>query len=169
MAAITNSMVSVEQYLARTEKPNCEYEDGVLHPKPMPTFSHSEIQYRATALLRKQGALAFPELTVRLSPTKFLVPDVAVVRQVEGQYLTAPALLCIEILSPEDGVGAMLAKCEKYHAWGVPFCWVIDPRKQTAWDYPAGGEPVHLDPAGLLEAGDLAVSLAELFADMRQL
>ena len=34
---------------------------------------------------------------------------------------------------PEDRLGAMLSKCEEYHAWGVPFCWVIDPVKRTAW------------------------------------
>src|SRR2546427_466977 len=118
MATTTGTLVSVEEYLARTGKPNCEYEDGVLHPKPMPTFSHSNLQYIATALLRGQGAHAFPELTVRLSPTKFLVPDVAVVRHVEGNYPTEPVILCIEILSPEQGLGEMLAKCEQYHAWG---------------------------------------------------
>jgi len=47
----------------------------------------------------------------------------------------------------------MLAKCEKYHAWGVPFCWLIDPRKQTAREYHAGSEPVRLGPAGLLQEG----------------
>ena len=49
-----------------------------------------------------------------------------------GPYPTEPVLLCCEILSPEDRLGAMLAKSEEYHTWGVPFCWVIDPAKLTA-------------------------------------
>ncbi len=75
-------------------------------------------------------------------------------------------MLCIEILSPEQGLGEMLAKYEKYHAWGVPYCWVIDPDKQTAWEYHSGGEPVKLEPTGVLRAGELAVPLAELFSGL---
>ena len=104
-------MVSIEEYLARTEKPNAEYEDGVVSPKPMPSFSHSEVEYAATRLLRKQGVIALPELTVRVcpGPMKFLVPDVAVARKIEGDYLTEPAILCFEILAPEQRLGEMLA------------------------------------------------------------
>jgi len=29
----------------------------------------------------------------------------------------------------------MIAKCEEYHAWGAPFCWILDPQEQTAWDF----------------------------------
>jgi hypothetical protein len=56
----------------------------------------------------------------------------------------------------------MLAKCEEYHAWGVPFCWVIDPIKRTAWEYHAASEPVRA--AGTLRAGELSLNLAELFS-----
>ena len=168
MATSTASpVVSVEEYLARTEKPNCESEDGVLHPKPMPTGLHAFIQSRLILLLNKLGALALPELTVRLGPTVFLVPAVAVVRRLEPDYPTEPALLCIEILSPKDGLGAMLAKCEKYHAWGVPFCWVIDPVKRVAWEYSLGGEPARLDASGQLLAGDVSVNVADLFAQLK--
>ena len=166
MASTTSTLVSVEEYLRRTEKPNAEYEDGIVYPKPMPSFSHAIVQKRSVNALDRQGAIALPELTVRLTPTKYLVPDVAVVRKIEGDYPTQPVELCIEILSPEQGLGEMLAKCEKYHAWGVPYCWVIDPEKQTAWEYHAGGEPVKLDRAGVLRAGELAISLEELFSGL---
>jgi len=60
----------------------------------------------------------------------------------------------------------MLAKCELYHAWGVPFCWVINPEKQIAWQYHSGGEPVHVDRNGTLAAaGELSIRLEELFSD----
>jgi hypothetical protein len=29
----------------------------------------------------------------------------------------------------------MLAKCQRYHGYGVPFCWVIDPVSCRAWEY----------------------------------
>ena len=74
-------------------------------------------------------------------------------------------LLCAEILSPEDRVGATLHKCEHYHEWGVPFCWVIDPEKETAWQYHAGNEPERAEEGGVLQAGELSVRLEELFSE----
>src|SRR5580704_8273304 len=120
----TAALVSVEEYFRRTEKPYCEYIDGVLFPKAMPTLSHGFIQGLLMILLRKQGVQAFPEVTVRLSDTKYLIPDVIAARTIQGPYPSDPVLLCVEILSPTDRLVATLAKCELYHAWGVPFCWV---------------------------------------------
>jgi Uma2 family endonuclease len=158
----TTALVPVEEYLRYSEKPNCEYRDGVLYPKAMPTKLHSIIQRVLLTLLAKQGVQAFPELTVRVSPTRYLVPDVAVAGDFPGPYPTEPVLLCCEILSPEDRLGAMLGKCEEYHAWGVPFCWVIDPVKRTAWEYHSASEPARA--TATLRAGELAVELEELFS-----
>ncbi len=163
MSATT--IVSVEDYLHRTEKPYCEYLDGVLYPKAMPTKLHALVQYMLQVLLRRQGVESLAEVRVLLSPTKYLIPDVIAAPEIQGPYPTEPVLLCVEILSPEDRVGATLAKCEEYHAWGVPFCWVIDPEKQTGWQYHAGSDPEHIAHGGTLLAGDLSVPLAQLFTD----
>jgi len=157
------ALVSVQDYLRRTEKPNAEYIDGVVHPKPMPTMPHSLIQAMLILLLGKQGVRALPELTVRLSETKFLVPDIVVARSIDTPYPTKPVELCVEILSPDNRLGAMLQKCEQYHDWGVPYCWVIDPDKRTAWQYHSGREPERVDT---LRAGELRVDLAELFSEL---
>jgi Uma2 family endonuclease len=116
-------------------------------------------------LLERQGVEGLSEVTVRLSAIKFLIPDVIASPAIQGPYPTEPVLLCVEILSPEDRVGTILAKCEQYHAWGVPFCWVIDPEKRTAWQYHSGGEPEHAERGGTLTAGELSVHLEELFAE----
>lgn len=159
----TTALVSVEDYLRMSEKPNREYREGLVYPKAMPTFFHSLIQNALMILLAKQGVLALPEVTVRLSPSKYLVPDVSVIpRGLKENYPTEPVPLCCEILSPDDRLGTMLAKCEEYHAWGVPFGWVIDPVKQSAWEYHAGLEPEHATEA--LHAGELVVRLEDLFA-----
>ena len=162
MVMSTTALMPVEEYLRLTEKPNCEYRDGVLYPKAMATKFHSFIQYALLMLLRRQGLQALPELTVRISPTHYLVPDVCVAGDFPGPYPTEPVLLCCEILSPEDRLGAMLNKCEEYHAWGVPYCWVIDPVKRTAWEYHFGGEPERANAT--LRAGEISVSLEELFS-----
>ncbi len=164
----TTALIPVEEYLRRTEKPNCEYIDGVLYPKPMPTTPHGRMQAILLMLLNRLGVEALPEITVRLSPTKYLVPDVIAAKHIQSPYPTEPVLLCVEILSPEDGLlGAMLAKCEQYHAWGVPYCWVIDPVKRTAWEYPSGGEPSRVGDSGKLQAGEATVNVEELFAQLK--
>jgi len=164
MVMSTTALMPVEEYLRLTEKPNCEYRDGVLYPKPMATTFHGVLQLILGAALRKLGLQAASEVTVRLSPTKYLVPDVVAAPVLQSPYPTDPVLLCCEILSPEDRLGAMLSKCEEYHAWGVPFCWVIDPVKRTAWEYHSGGEPVRA--TAMFRAGEISVSLEELFAGL---
>jgi len=161
----TAALVSVEEYLRRTEKPYCEYLDGVLYPKAMPTTPHARIQFLLLMLLHRQGIEALAEVTVRLSNTKFLIPDVIAAHTIQSPYPTEPVELCVEILSPTDRLVATLAKCELYHAWGVPFCWVIDPDKQTAWQYHAGSDPERVAEGGTLEAGELSVRLEELFSE----
>jgi Uma2 family endonuclease len=157
--------VSVQEYLRRTEKPYCEYVDGILLPKSLATTHHAWVQYLLVMLLRRQGIEALLEVTVRLSGTKFLIPDVIAARTIQCPYPNEPVTLCAEILSPTDRLGAMLAKCEQYHAWGVPFCWVIDPEKETAWQYHAGNEPERAEEGGVLQAGELSVRLEELFSE----
>jgi Uma2 family endonuclease len=158
----STTLVPVEEYLRYSEKPNCEYRDGVVSPKPMPTTIHGLLEFMLVIMLRKLGLQAAPEVTVRVSPTRYLVPDVIAAPVLQSPYPTEPVLLCCEILSPDDRLGTMLAKCEEYHAWGVPFCWVVDPGKRTAWEYHAGAEPGRVTSE--LRAGEFAVGLEELFS-----
>ena len=158
----STGLISVEEYLRLTTKPNCEYRDGVLYPKAMATTLHGLLQFMLMTMLYRLGLKTASEVTVRLSPTKYLVPDVVAAPVLQSPYPTEPVLLCCEILSPEDRLGTMLAKCEEYHAWGVPYCWVIDPVKRTAWEYHAGAEPVRASDA--LRAGEYAAGLEELFS-----
>jgi Uma2 family endonuclease len=159
-------LVSVEEYLNRTEKPYCEFIDGTLRPKPMPTTFHALIQSLMVLLLQKQGVYALPELTLRLSETRFLVPDLVATRELQHPYPTQPVLLCVEILSPETRLSATFAKCEDYHAWGVPYCWVIDPMKRSGWLYHRGADPVRVEADGTLIAGNLQVGLGEIFSQI---
>ncbi len=160
----TATLVSVEEYLRMTDKPEYEFREGTLTQKSMPTKFHGALEFMLVVLLRKLGLESYPEVTVRLSPTKYLVPDVIAAAVIQSPYPTEPVLLCCEILSPEDRLGATFAKCEEYHEWGVPYCWVIDPVKRAAWEYPANGEPTRA--ATELRAGEISVALDELFASL---
>src|SRR5580692_859638 len=88
------TLVPVEEYLRYSEKPNCEYREGVLYPKPMPTTFHGLLEFMLVVMLRRFGLQAAPEVTVRLSPTRYLVPDVIAAPVLRGPYPTEPVLLC---------------------------------------------------------------------------
>src|SRR5450432_3951229 len=103
MSATT--LLPVEEYLRLTEKPYREYRDGVVSRKALPTKLHSIIQRVLLRILEKQRVQAFPELSVRVTSTGYLVPDVVVAGDFPGQYPTEPVEVCCEILSPEDRLG----------------------------------------------------------------
>jgi Uma2 family endonuclease len=158
----TTTLIPVEDYLRLAGKPSREYRDGVLYPKAMPTKFHSIIQKVLMTMLEKQGATCYPELTLRLSQGKFLIPDVVATKDFPGDYPSDPVDLCCEILSPEDRLGTTLAKCEEYHSWGVPHCWVIDPLKRVIWQYHQDSEPTRVESTAT--AGPYSIDLEALFA-----
>ncbi len=160
--------VSVEEYLATSYKPACEYLDGVLRQKPLPTRKHGLLQRRLGQLID----IGFPdfesesEVTVRIAEGKYYIPDVIAQRRdhIQDPYPTEPVALCIEILSPDDHMSEVLAKCEEYHAWGVPTAWILDPDEEQAWEYRAGQRPKEIPPDGSLTAEGIAIPLADAFS-----
>jgi Uma2 family endonuclease len=175
MAAITNSpLMPAEEYIDRFvdagEKPTCEYIDGVLIQKSTGAKRHSQVQANLTWLIlnRYRGRLnPLPELTTRLREGQFYVPDLAVedlTKPITGRYPgpADPVLLCVEVMSPPDRVGRLFGKCEEYHKWGVPYCWVIDPERKIAWEYfPDDIEPRKVEET--ITAGIIRLELAEVF------
>ena len=157
----------VEEYLRHFDEKHCEYLDGVLIQKPIPTWMHAALQAWIAALVMRRYPhyLAGGEVHARLRHTEFRLPDVAVQRREvtrQEDYAEQPPVLCVEILSPEDRLGAVFSKCERYHDWGVPMCWVVDPMKRRAWSYERGGEPVSVSES--FTAADIRLTLAEVFS-----
>jgi len=81
------------------------------------------------------GVRVWPEHRVQVAPTRYRVPDVCLTRWTEPmeRILRTPPLLCIEILSPEDRMGAMQEKIDDYRAMGVGVVWVVDPWRRLAY------------------------------------
>jgi Uma2 family endonuclease len=161
-------VVPVEEYLSTTYRPNSEYIDGLLRQKSMPTWKHALIAAALLQLINMtfRRFLAVPELTVRLREGKFLIPDVAVQRRdhIQDPYPTEPIHLCVEILSPDDRISEVFAKCEDYHEWGVLDTWIVDPESQRAWIYRKGELPREVAESGALEANEISLPLASVFS-----
>jgi len=172
--------ISVEEYIARfvegNEKPTCEYVDGELFPKSMGTMNHARVQRNLAHFLLvkyEDRYETLTELTTRLAERHFLVPDIAVIdlsHPIQGRYPSPnePVFLCVEIMSPPDRFGKLAAKCEEYHAWGVPHCWIIDPETQTAWEYtPTDKEPRKQQTS--LTAGVIELRFSDIFHGVKEL
>ena len=164
----TAALVSVEEYLATPYKPACDYVDGVLYQKSMPTRKHGSIQMRLGQLINT-GFPSFDaesEVTVQIRTGKYLVPDLIVQHRdrIQDPYPTVPVHLCVEILSPDDRLSQVLAKCEDYHDWGVETVWIVDPENPRAWEFRKGQRPVEVPLTGSLTAPGISISLPELFS-----
>jgi hypothetical protein len=85
------TLVSLDEYLTSSDKPTCGYIGGVLREKPVPTKRHALIEFLLVTILRRQGVEALAESTVRITNTRFLVPDVIAAPSIQDPYPTDPA------------------------------------------------------------------------------
>ena len=161
-------LIPVAEYLTTDYSPDCDFVDGVLEDRNVGEKDHSKLQAALVAWFytrRKElGMQVFPEQRIRISGSRYRVPDLCVTRgEPDEQVFTTPPFLCIEILSPEDRMRRVLIKVADYLELGVPFVWLIDPRKQKATIYTAT-DVLSVDD-GILRTQnpDIAVPLSELF------
>ena len=166
--AAGSTLISVEEYLNTTYKPACDYVDGVLRQKSMPTWNHGLLQGRLSYLITLEfpGFASGSEVTVQIRTGKFLVPDLVVQQsdRIQSPYPIEPVYLCVEILSPGDRMSETIAKCEDYLEWGVETTWIIDPDEKRAWEYRRGRRLQEVRDN--LNAGELSISFDELFAGL---
>jgi Uma2 family endonuclease len=162
----TSSLVSVDQYLTTSYRPDCDYVDGVLLERNVGEFDHGRLQTAIAAFYynhRKQWRVhASTEQRVQVAPTRFRVPDVCVSAETEPeQIFRTPPLICIEILSKDDRLAEMRERVEDYLNFGVPYVWILDPHKREVWRCTRDG--MQKTEELRTENPDTAVPLAELF------
>ena len=134
----TGTLISVEEYLATSYEPDCDYVDGQIEERNLGEFDHSSLQTAGAAYFfarRKQWDLNVAvEQRVQVSPTRFRVPDVCVVLgKVTEQIFRKPPFLCVEILSPEDRMKRVQQRIDDYLGLGVRYVWVLDPSNRRAY------------------------------------
>ena len=132
------TLISVEDYLASCYEPDCDFVDGHIEERNVGEWDHSRLQGKICAYLTARyegsGILSVPELRIRVSSTRFRVPDVCVFLGDPGEQVpTTPPFICIEILSPEDRMSRVEIRINDYLAMGVPYVWVLDPQTKQAF------------------------------------
>ncbi len=158
--------MTLEEYLHTTFRPDVEFVDGVVEERNVGEWEHGGLQgILCFMLMTKEsewGVLVTPELRTQTAPRNFRVPDVSVIdaRDKVKRWLTKAPLLCVEVLSPEDRLNAMLKRVKDFHSMGVGQVWIFDPEAEKVWvstpdgvmEWSGGvltvpGTKIELDPA----------------------
>jgi Uma2 family endonuclease len=134
----SGTLISVDEYLSTSYRPDCDYVDGHLEERNLGEWDHSSLQLKVGAyfLMRQKqwGISVATEQRVQVHPTRFRIPDVCIVLgDPDGQILRRPPFLCIEILSPEDRMSRVQERIDDYLTMGVPYVWVLDPAAKRAY------------------------------------
>src|SRR6266849_4072248 len=121
----STTSVSVSEYLNNSYSPDCDFIDGRVEERNVGEHDHAAVQ--AALILwfgqhqHEWNIEVLPEQRIRISATKFRVPDICLVSLDEPveQILTKPPLACNEILSPEDSLRRMQDRMNDFRALGV--------------------------------------------------
>ncbi len=142
----TQALVSPEEYLSTSfDGPDREYVDGLVVERNVGENPHSEVQARLIEIfyeLRKRHPLyCRPELRLKLSSTRYRIPDVSVFHPEKPADLVPdkPPFIAVEIVSREDRYTDVLKKLEEYRVWGAPHIWIVDPWQRTLSVYEKEG------------------------------
>jgi len=148
--------------------PEPDYLDGELKERHLGSTPHFEAQERMLEVFRSlkqsHSLFAYPEVTLRISPRRYRIADVAVFTvRPRSKYPSEPPKFVIEIVSEDDRYVDIQEKLAEYHAWGVTNIWLVDPwtKKLGVFDQAGFHEITAFEVSEL----SLRLSAADIFAD----
>jgi Uma2 family endonuclease len=166
----SHTLTSVADYLKTSfDDGDREYIDGELLENNVGEIDHSEVQGRIYAWFlsraRELGLYPLIEVRTQVSPTRYRLPDVTVIRGAAptGRVITEPPFLVVEVLSSEDRASRMEEKIDDYIRFGVPFIWVIDPKTGKGHTYTAQRRLTVDDGIFRTENPDIELNFHQLF------
>jgi Uma2 family endonuclease len=168
----TATLISVEEYLATSYRPDRELINGQFLERNLGEYDHSRLQAVLAGWLlskeREWKIRVVVEQRVQVKPDRFRIPDVSVISRDQRlePIFTHPPLLCIEVLSKDDTLRSIEDRVDDYLEFGVPNIWILDPVKLRAYVCTRGS---FVEPAdGLLSipGSPIQIQLKDLFADL---
>ncbi|MGB7556857.1 MAG: Uma2 family endonuclease [Candidatus Korobacteraceae bacterium] len=168
------TLVSVQEYLATSYRPDCDFVDGELQERNLGELEHALLQGAIFAWFwaRRQewNILPLPEQRVQVAPTRFRVPDVTVLRidQPRGPIVTTPPLILIEVLSKDDTLRSMRERVDDYLKFGVQHVWILDPATRRAYVCSRTGFQEPENGVLAVPGTPIRLVLSELFKQIEQ-
>ncbi len=164
----TRALVAPTDYLKTTfGESDCEYFQGEVVERGMPTYLHSRLQALLAYLFFRlaETRRLFPATELRLqieAGRVYRIPDVCLFADTEpsGAVAGLIPLVAIEISSPDDRLSETLKKLEEYRSLGVQHVWLIDGEEKQLYFYDANG--LHRTEALELVQFDFRVGLKDL-------
>jgi Uma2 family endonuclease len=138
----TITLVSADEYLNSSYRPDVEYVDGVLVERGVPTVSHGLLQLILGEYFRRyRKQFRFAALsetrTQIVERARYRIPDLMLcsVPLPSGNIVNSIPWAVIEILSPDDSVSEQLARFRDYKRIGVRHMVLLDPEDFIAYRF----------------------------------
>ncbi len=165
---MATTLISVEEYLHTTYEPDAEYVDGVVEERPMGEDKHSE--WQATLVMffrvrrREWDIRVRPELRTKTSERRYRIPDIAILDAAlpREPIATAPPLIALEILSPEDRLSRLVVRLADFETMGVRSIYIIDPADNSLLRFKGG----KLEVADTVMLRDVEIRFADILAEL---
>jgi Uma2 family endonuclease len=168
----TVALVSINEYLNTSYRPDQELLEGQLVERNLGEYDHSSVLGALIAWMgqrqREWKIRVLPEQRIRVSTTRFRIPDVCVIsreQEIEPVF-RKPPLLVIEVLSKDDTLRSMQDRVDDYRAFGIPNIWVLDPVKRRAYVCTHGDFREPQDETLEIPGSPIRIPLRDLFSDL---
>ena len=181
MSATTQPLMTAEELLVQQPPhKSTELVRGRMIVREPPSLYHGIASARLLYLLahhvyaRKLGVVCAQDTGFHIftDPDTVRAPDVAFIRAERATVIPATGYgrsapdLAVEILSPGDRRGEVLAKVEDWLRAGVSLLWVIDPKRVTAKVYRGDGSIAVVSSTGELDGEDVVPGFRCTLADV---
>lgn len=179
--------MSVEEWGDLAEDEEGELVDGVLVEEEIPDVVHEAVIMWLASLLReyfraREGFVFASGIKLVVRPRSGRMADVVAFTKDalprKGKLVRTPPYIAIEVISssPNDVRRDRLQKTSDYAAFGVRYCWLLDPRARTLEIFELGADRRYVLAAtasNRLEAvpgcEGLVVELDALWAEIDQI
>jgi len=166
----TIPLVSPDEYLNSSYRPDMEYVDGALVERGVPTVSHGLLQLILCVYLdamRTQFEFEpLPEVRTQIiERARYRIPDLMLcpVPIPAGRVVTTVPWAVIEILSPEDRFSDLIARFQDYKKIGVRHMVLLDPEDLVAYRFENGALAQAQLTSLELPTGELPFDTTDLF------
>lgn len=166
------TLIPVNEYLATSYRPDRDLIEGQLIERNPGEYDHANLQGALVAWFRNRrrewNIRVLPEQRLRITPSRFRIPDVCVISRdqpIEPVFTRVP-LICIEVLSKDDTLRGIQDRIDDYLNFGVSNIWILDPASRRAYICARGQFREPEENVLRVSSSPIAIPLAELFAEL---